>query len=59
MDTEQARKIWGPDMPQDVLEDWIRIVNKRRKAFDEPRAPKGATVEIDPNTGKAIPTNKY
>lgn len=59
MDTEQARKIWGPDTPQDVLEEWVRMVNKRRKAFDDPRIPKGATVEIDPDTGKAVLTDKY
>jgi hypothetical protein len=32
MDSTEARKIWGPEMPQDVLEEWVRAVNKRKKA---------------------------
>lgn len=51
MNLAEARKMWGPDMPEDILKEWLRVVNKRRKtaAQDDPRIPKGATVELDPD----------
>ena len=49
MNIEEARRIWGSDMPEDVLKEWVRIVNKRREtvAQDDPKIPKGATVDVD------------
>ncbi len=51
MNVNEARRIWGSDVPQDVLEEWIRIYNLRQKTFanDDPRIPKGATIELDPD----------
>jgi hypothetical protein len=57
MDIQEARRIWGPDMPEDVLKEWVRAVNKRR--LDDPKIPKGATIEIDEKTGKVVPRTDY
>lgn len=54
MDVKEARRIWGSDVPQDVLEEWITAYNKRTSA-DPPDVPKGANSA----TGKAIPSKNY
>jgi len=61
MNVKEARRLWGADVPQDMLEEWIRIYNLRQKTFsnDDPKIPKGATVEIDPKTGKVVPRDDY
>lgn len=59
MDVKEARRIWGSNVPQDVLEEWVAAYNKRVNAVDPPDVPKGATIEIDPNTAKAVPSDKY
>lgn len=61
MDMQEARRIWGDVMPEDVLKEWVRAVNKRRATFhlDDPKIPKGATIEIDEKTGKAVQRDDY
>lgn len=61
MDMQEARRIWGDVMPEDVLKEWVRAVNKRRAArhLDDPKIPKGATVEFDEKTGKAVKRDDY
>ncbi len=51
MNVKEARRIWGSDVPQEVIDEWIKIFNKRRETFvkDDPQIPKGATIELDPN----------
>lgn len=51
MNVEEARRMWGPDMPQDILEEWVRVCNLRRETFmnDDPTIPKGETLLIEKN----------
>lgn len=58
MNTEEARRIWGSDVAQDILEEWVRIYNLRQKtiAKDDSKIPKGATVELDPNEFHSVTT---
>ena len=59
MNLEDARKMWGPDMSEDVLKEWVQVVNKRREtvAQDDPRIPKGATVNLDSNEFHSVTTD--
>ena len=57
MDIEEARRIWGDDMSDEVLKEWLLVRNKRQE--DPSSIPKGATIEIDTNTGKAIVRDDY
>lgn len=43
MNVKEARRIWGSDVPQDVIDEWIRVFNKRQEAIvkDGPQIPKG------------------
>ncbi len=58
MNIKEARRIWGSDVPQDVIDEWIRVFNKRRETFmkDDPKIPKGATIELDPNEFHSVTT---
>ena len=59
MNLDEAKKIWGDWMTEEELKDWLELKNKRRPELDDPKIPKGATVEIDPETGKAVPRSEY
>lgn len=59
MDVKEARRIWGSNVPQDVLEEWVAAYNKRVSVTDPNDVPKGATIEIDPKTGKGVASDKY
>ena len=50
MNLDEAKKIWGDAMTDEELKKWLEMKNKRRPELDDPRIPKGATVEI----GKAV-----
>jgi hypothetical protein len=58
MNIKEARRIWGSDVPQEVIDEWIEVFNKRQEAFgkDDPKIPKGATVELDPNEFHSVTT---
>lgn len=49
MDLDEARRIWGQDIPEDILIEWVNAVNKRRTTFhlDSPDIPKGSTVDLE------------
>ena len=57
MDIEEARRIWGNDMSDEDLKEWLLVRNNRQE--DPSSIPKGATIEIDVNTGKAIVRDDY
>jgi hypothetical protein len=59
MNFAEAKKIWGDAMSDADLQKWLEFKNKRRPELDDPKIPKGATVEIDENTGKAVPRDQY
>jgi hypothetical protein len=56
MNLEEARKMWGYTMPDDILKKWLEL---RNKIVHDPSIPKGATVEVDNKTGKVIPSTDY
>jgi hypothetical protein len=57
MTIERARDIWrNYDMSDADLQEWVNIVNLRKD--DDPRIPKGCTVEVNPLTGETIPDAK-
>ena len=59
MNLDEAKKIWGDAMTDEELKKWLEMKNKRRPELDDPRIPKGATVEIDSKTGKVVPRSDY
>lgn len=58
MNFDEAKKIWGDMMPDEDLKKWLELKNKIRPELHG-AVPKGATVEIDPNTGKVIKRDDY
>lgn len=59
MGVDEARRIWGDAMNLDELKDWLEMKNKRNPELDGPAIPNGATAELDPETGKAVPSSDY
>jgi len=59
MGVDEARRIWGDAMNLEELKDWLELKNKVDPSSCDPTIPKGATVEIDSATGKAIPRSDY
>ena len=59
MNLEEARKMWGDTMPDDILKEWLELRNKIVPDDHDQSIPKGATVEIDSKTGKVIPSTDY
>ena len=59
MNIEEARKMWGDTMPDDILKEWLELRNKIVPGDHDPNIPKGATVEVDSKTGKVIPSTDY
>jgi len=46
MTLEEARRIWGPDISDDVLREWVDSVNERQKVCQLDTEPKGETIEV-------------
>lgn len=46
MTLEEARRIWGPDIPEDTLREWVDSVNERQKVCHLDTEPKGETIEV-------------
>lgn len=59
MGLPEARRVWGDAMNLDELKDWLELKNKVDPSSCDPTIPKGATVEVDPETGKAVPRSEY
>ena len=59
MNLDQAKKIWGDAMSDEDLKKWLELRNKIRPDLHDPKIPKGATVEIDSDTGKVVPRDDY
>ena len=60
MNLEEARRIWGSAISDEkLLQEWVDATNERLKVMHLDTAPKGATVEVDPKTGKSKSTERY
>lgn len=59
MNLDEAKKIWGDWMPDEDLKKWLELKNKMKPELHDPKIPKGATVEIDSDTGKVVPRLDY
>ena len=46
-------------MPDDILKEWLELRNKIVPDDHDLSIPKGATIEINSNTGKAVPRSDY
>lgn len=59
MDLDEARRIWGPGIPEDILIEWVNAANKRLATFhlDPPDIPKGATIDIETTDQFPVKTN--
>jgi len=58
MNLGEARKIWGDAMSDEDLKKWLELTNKIKPELHGD-VPKGATIEIDAKTGKAVPRDIY
>ncbi|BAT22553.1 hypothetical protein [Yellowstone lake phycodnavirus 3] len=58
MKLDEAKRIWGDAMSDEDLKKWIELRNKINPELHGD-VPKGATIEIDAKTGKAVPRTKY
>lgn len=46
MTLEDARRMCGVGIKDDVLHEWVNIVNARQKEFHLDKEPKGVTIDI-------------
>ena len=58
MNLDEAKRIWGDAMSDEDLKKWLELRNKIDTDLHGD-VPKGATIEIDEETGKAVPCDKY
>ena len=58
MNLDEAKKIWGDAMSDEDLKKWLELRNKIKPELHGD-VPKGATTEIDSETGKAVPSDDY
>jgi len=58
MNLDEARKIWGDAMTDAELKEWLDLKNKIKPELHGD-VPKGATIEIDAKTGKAVARDNY
>jgi hypothetical protein len=58
MNLNDARKIWGGSMSDEELKKWLELKNKIKPELHGD-VPKGATIEIDSKTGKAVSRDEY
>jgi hypothetical protein len=42
----EARRIWGPDIYEDILREWVDSVNERQKVCHMDTEHKGETIEV-------------
>jgi hypothetical protein len=54
----EAKRIWGDAMTDDELKEWLDLKNKIKPELHG-AVPKGATIEIDAETGKAVARDNY
>jgi hypothetical protein len=59
MNLDEAKKIWGDWIPEEYIKKWLELRNKINPDLHDPKIPKGATIEIDSNTGKAVLRDDY
>ena len=59
MGLPEARRVWGDAMNLEQLKEWLEVKNKVDASSCDQVIPKGATVEIDSETGKAVPRIDY
>ena len=57
-DLAEAKRIWGDAMSDEELKEWVEL-QKKIKPDLHGAVPKGATIEIDAKTGKAVPRANY
>jgi len=57
MNLDEAKRIW-PRVSDEDLKKWLELRNKIEPDLHGD-GPKGATIEIDEETGKAVPCDKY
>jgi len=58
MNLDEARKIWDDAMSDEDLKKWLELKNKIKPELHGD-VPRGATIEIDAKTGKAVPRQDY
>lgn len=58
MNLDEGKKIWGDAMSDEDLKKWLELRNKIDPDLHGD-VPKGATIEIDSKTGKAVPRDDY
>ena len=58
MNLDGAKKIWGDAMTDEELKKWLELKNKIKPELHGD-VPKGATIEIDSKTGKALWRDEY
>ena len=59
MNLTKAREIWGSMMNDEEIKEWLELRNKIRPEDHDPKIPKGATIVIEPNTGKHFPNGNF
>ena len=58
MNLDEAKRIWGDALSDEDLKKWVELRNKINPDLDGD-VPKGATIEIDPETGKVVKSTEY
>lgn len=63
MNVKEARRLWGSNVPQDILEEWVRIYNLQREKIveDDAQFPKNETSEgtlSEPQEFRCVPSDQ-
>ena len=56
MSVEEARKIWGPNVSEEILREWLEAKNHRQRTYkdDDPSIPKGVTITLDTDKLRSV-----
>ncbi len=57
MDIQQARSIWGSDMSDEELQEWVELSNERKNEHKKDQEHEGETIEVRLKTNDNLSAN--
>lgn len=57
MDIQQARSIWGSDMSDEELQEWLLLSNQRKNEHKKDQEHEGETIEVRLKTKDNLSAN--
>jgi hypothetical protein len=57
MDVELSKHIWGSDLSDDELQEWVKLSNERKKDCKNDKGHEGETIDVRPKTMDNLSAN--